>query len=264
MAWVLKNKNLQAYLDEQSEGNFSSKLNETVDEVLCAQPDAENPLITVIFGRWCGEDWRSYMFGFYFDEVEQTHTEDMSVYIAGDIMSSGSQYELEEIAKTVSAVGLEYYSPIKNKSINDKHSLTEEENNKLAERIVEADSERLEDSDIIIFNIKQHALGTLCELGQCYQMFRDSGGLCDKEFIFLYDDIRRGTNLNEKNDRRSWSINQYVYGLVLALSRGKGFIDPKDLKVELMEAVERVNEAKKQQFSLEMCACDDDDYLSDY
>ena len=155
------------------------------------------------------------------------------VYIAGDIMSIGSQYELQLITDIVKKFDLDYYSPIENKSINDKSNVTEEENNKLAERIVEADSRRLEESDIVIFNIKQHALGTLCELGQVYQMLRMYGPDIAPRCLFLYSDIRRDTNLNEKNDRRSWSINQYLYGIVLELSDGKGFISLEDLPSEL-------------------------------
>lgn len=151
------------------------------------------------------------------------------VYIAGDIMSTGSQYELELITNIVSSYCFDYYSPIENKSINDKKNVTEEENNTLAERIVEADSQRLEQADIVIFNLKQHALGTLVELGQCLQMKRDNPNL-KKKFIFLYDDIRRETNLNEMNDRRSWSINQYVYGAVLELSNNVGFVDLEGLE----------------------------------
>lgn len=150
------------------------------------------------------------------------------VYIAGDIMSSGSQYELKQIIKDVELVGLPYYSPVSNASINDKKNVSEAENNTLAERIVAADSEQLERADVIIFNIKQHALGTLVELGQCLQMKRDNPNL-RKKFICLYDDIRRETNLNERNDRRSWSINQYVYGAVLELTGGVGFIPLSEL-----------------------------------
>ena len=151
------------------------------------------------------------------------------VYVAGDIMSIGSQYELQLICDIIGSKDYSYYSPILNKSINDKRNVTEEENNHLAEKIVEADSKRLEEADIVIFNIKHYAVGTLVELGQCLQMFRDNPNL-KKSFYFLYSDIRRDTNLNEMNDRRSWSINQYIYGAVLALSKGRGFMSLEDLK----------------------------------
>lgn len=262
MAWNLKNKALQKYLDEQSNGEFTKELQVSIPRQLEDPKHELGQGFVVTYGTFKeDEGYRAYLFSCYEEELENTNTEGLKVYIAGDIMSKGSQYELEEITKVVEGLGLDYYSPVKNKSINDKHNLTEEENNCLAERIVEADSNRLEDADIIIFNIKQHALGTLCELGQCYQMLRDSGGLLEKEFVFLYDDMRRETNLNEKNDRRSWGINQYVYGLVLALSRGKGFVPFEELCSNLSEAITKVKEYKEEESRY---GWDDDyDYFDD-
>ncbi len=151
------------------------------------------------------------------------------IYVAGDIMSQGSQYELKQIEDLLDQAGLEYYSPRKNASINDKKKQTVESNNGLAERIVKADTERLEQADIIVFNLKQHAIGTMCEVGQVYGMVRAGA---KKKCYFLYDDIRR-TDLPEVADRRSWSINQYLYGLVLALSDGAGFLTLEQLAEEL-------------------------------
>lgn len=154
------------------------------------------------------------------------------VYVAGDIMSVGSQYELQLICDILEKLGFDYYSPIKNKSINDKSNMTEEQNNCLAERIVEADSKMLEKADIIIFNVKEHAIGTTVEIGQCLGMKRTNPFMA-KVFYCLYSDIRRETNLNEKNDRRSWSINQYLYGALLELTEGQGFISLEELESEL-------------------------------
>ena len=164
------------------------------------------------------------------------------VYIAGDIMSTGSQYELERIEEVVKKLGFDYYSPIKNKDINDKSNVTEEENNKLAERIVKEDTERLLKADIVIFNYKNHAEGTKIEIGQCLGWkqkevdftvnFRWNAGTNYKKYICLFDDIRN-TNLNEKGFRRSHSINQYIYGAILELTDGKGFIPFEDLEKEL-------------------------------
>ena len=58
-------------------------------------------------------------------------------YLGGDIMTFGSnlarQYEYDEFIKA--GIPGEVYSPVKNKSINDKSNMTEEENNGLAEKI---------------------------------------------------------------------------------------------------------------------------------
>ena len=80
------------------------------------------------------------------------------VYIAGDIMSSGSQYEALQIENILREVGVPFYSPRLNKSINDKKAVTVEDNNKLAERIVKADTEHLNFANIIIFNIKESSI----------------------------------------------------------------------------------------------------------
>lgn len=155
----------------------------------------------------------------------------MFAYIAGDIMSRGSQWELEQITAICRKLGIDYYSPIDNKSINDKKSVSVEENNKLAEKILREDTARLERADLIIFNCKSHAIGTLVEIGQVL-------GMADKKHcVVLYDDIRR-TDLPEVGDRRSWSINQYLYGAILKLTGGKGITDFADLETELCAILE--------------------------
>ncbi|MDD7465458.1 MAG: nucleoside 2-deoxyribosyltransferase [Actinomycetaceae bacterium] len=157
----------------------------------------------------------------------------MFVYIAGDIMSTGSQHELSVIEDVVKDLGLEYYSPIKNKGINDKKNVTVKENNALAERILREDTERLKRADLVIFNVKEFAIGTLVELGQVLEMMEHDPA---KRCVFLYDDIRR-TTLPEIGDRRSWSINQYLYGAVLKMSGGRGFVEPNELRGVLEEIV---------------------------
>lgn len=66
-------------------------------------------------------------------------------YLGGDIMTYGSnlarQYEYDKFIEM--RLPVDVYSPIQNKSINDKANMTEEENNRLAEKITAADIERL-------------------------------------------------------------------------------------------------------------------------
>jgi hypothetical protein len=78
------------------------------------------------------------------------------VYIAGDIMSSGSQYEALQIENILREVGIPFYSPRLNKSINDKKAVTVEDNNKLAERIVDCSKSFL---NKIYYNINIQKLG---------------------------------------------------------------------------------------------------------
>ena len=91
-------------------------------------------------------------------------------YLGGDIMTRGSNLAREEeYQKFIEArIPGEVYSPIQNKSINDKSSMTEEQNNNLAEKIVAADVERLWNSDYTVLCPEQSAIGTMCEMGILY------------------------------------------------------------------------------------------------
>lgn len=179
-------------------------------------------------------------------------------YLGGDIMTFGSnlarQYEYDKFI----AAGIpgDVYSPVQNKSINDKSNVTEAENNCLAEKITEADIERLWKSDYVVMCPEQHAIGSMCELGclfgwhyMCDRLLEifckyiediasaieaESGNqLLDiyrrmtlevllevnridgKNVYAHYYDIRTN-HINEKDWRRSFSINQLLYGMILA------------------------------------------------
>ena len=166
-------------------------------------------------------------------------------YLAGDIMSFGSnlarEYEYNKF-KEANIPG-EVYSPVMNKSINDKSNMTEEENNHLAEKIVEADVERLWNSDYTVLCPEQSAIGTMCEMGILYgwkymaqKLFElygkalsdgysatEAGNIVMNKVLEIdrkknyahYFDIRTN-HLNEKDWRRSFSINQFLYGIILA------------------------------------------------
>ena len=140
------------------------------------------------------------------------------IYIAGDIMSIGSQTESKIIEDKLKKH--DFYSARLNAEINDKNAQTVESNNKLAERIVAQDTAQIDKADIFIINYKPYAIGTTVEIGQIYEHWRHNK---DIKVIAIYDDIRR-TELPEVGDRRSFSVNQYVYGIILAMTKGKGFI----------------------------------------
>ena len=167
-------------------------------------------------------------------------------YLGGDIMSFGSnlarEYEYNKFKEA--HIPGEVYSPVMNKSINDKSNMTEEENNHLAEKICEADIERLWNSDYTVLCPEQSAIGTMCEMGVLYgwkymaekllEIFKEK--VFDEELTYEevlesivgeieriskkqnyahYFDIRTN-HLNEKDWRRSFSINQFLYGIILA------------------------------------------------
>lgn len=173
-------------------------------------------------------------------------------YLGGDIMSFGSnlarQYEYDKFLKM--GLPVEVYSPVQNKSINDKSNMTEEENNHLAEKITEADIERLWNSDFVVMCPEQSAIGSMCETGclfgwkwmtekllSLYQESKANGEddeqtltriydellrINDKKNFFHYFDIRTN-HLNEKDWRRSFSINQLLYGMILYTSETGDF-----------------------------------------
>ncbi len=155
---------------------------------------------------------------------------DPKIYLAGDIMSLGSQHEMSLVEDICEELKIPYYSPRKCMSINDKHTQTEESNNTLAERIVKKDCDMLKEVSTVVFNLQQHALGTITELG--YLLGLKHAGIVKNVFV-VYHDIRRNNNLNEKNDRRSRSINQFVYGAILELTNNQGIITLEELKKEL-------------------------------
>lgn len=173
-------------------------------------------------------------------------------YLGGDIMSFGSnlarQYEYDKFLEM--GLPVEVYSPVQNKSINDKSNMTEEENNHLAEKITEADIERLWNSDFVVMCPEQSAIGSMCETGclfgwkwmakkllSLYEESKVNGEddeqtltriydellrINDKKNFFHYFDIRTN-HLNEKDWRRSFSINQLLYGMILYTSETGDF-----------------------------------------
>ena len=166
-------------------------------------------------------------------------------YLGGDIMTFGSnlarQYEYDKFKEA--GIPGSVYSPVMNKSINDKSNMTEEENNHLAEKICEADIDRLWNSDYTVLCPEQSAIGTMCEMGVLYgwkymaekllkifykslfdnsksyeevleEVMRQIIEISDKKNYAHYFDIRTN-HLNEKDWRRSFSINQMLYGMIL-------------------------------------------------
>lgn len=184
-------------------------------------------------------------------------------YIAGDIMTRGSQLQRQDERRILESKGINVYNPQDNKSINDKQNAVQEG---LAERIVREDMERLFSATDIVIEPQPHAQGTLVELGIIYGMkalastmklqrdlfwekedldFNETLDAIDEINSMIIDgvlaqkiyphnsDIRR-TETPEVGDRRSFSVNQFVYGVVLALTDGKGFYDF-DEAVELIK-----------------------------
>ena len=182
-------------------------------------------------------------------------------YLGGDIMSFGSnlarQYEYDKFNEL--GLDVEVYSPVKNDSINKKDSFTEEENNHMAEKITEADIERLWNSDFVVMSPEQSAIGSMCETGCLFgwkwmaqklldivnnekgdeqdtlnHLVEEIERIANKKDFFHYFDIRN-TQLNEKGWRRSFSINQLLYGMVLYTAANGDFESFGDIMNHLVE-----------------------------
>ena len=126
--------------------------------------------------------------------------------------------------------------------------MTEEQNNCLAEKITAADIERLWNSDFAVMCTEQSAIGTMCELGCLFgwkymadrlfdicievgtlneiafseekqaelgvRLMEEISRIYNKNIFAHYFDIRTN-HLNEKDWRRSFSINQLLQGMIL-------------------------------------------------
>lgn len=170
------------------------------------------------------------------------------IYTAGHCLTRGSQLqraiEKNELAKA--NPDALFYVPQENKEINDKAKLKDDTG--LAEKIVRHDTDAIMWSNTVVIEPLPEACGTMVELGQLLGM-RDAAEqvlriiedeeISDGHKIELiynemlahlyrkvyphYEDVRRVDNITESEDRRSLGINQYVYGVCLKLTDGKGF-----------------------------------------
>lgn len=190
------------------------------------------------------------------------------VYLGGDIMSHGSNLARQEEYDKIMALDLdaEIYSPVANKDINDKNmpGLTMKQkitkNNHLAEGIVGQDVDRMKKSDVMVMCPEQNAIGSLVETGILYGWVDLAADIkdmivhdrkdkvpakntldkiedilekhLDRKYFFHYEDIR-DTDIPEVGWRRSFSINQFLYGVVLMLTNDEGFKKFNDVLAEI-------------------------------
>ncbi len=162
------------------------------------------------------------------------------IYLAGDMLNLGSQMQRAKEKEALLDLGYKLYVPQDNKDINDKANL--DSNDGLAEKIVKADTQGIIESQIVVMEAREGALGTCIELGQIKGMkdmakmvlahmenvhcctalnggeFEKIRTLCTemlyKEVYIHNSDIRRTGNPTETGDRRSYGPHQYMYGVV--------------------------------------------------
>jgi hypothetical protein len=174
---------------------------------------------------------------------------ELQVYNGGHILNDAMvEYRNKQAEQINSIIGVKCYNVLDDKSINDKANAKQ---TGLAERILNNDFKAMQESDIFVFDILNEGLGTIAELGILLGMkhqaqkiidkyedidFRDLDSLTQYDILEAYNvvnkpvliycsDIRQGHGKGyEDPDRAEFSTNQFVYGCVLSLTNGEGFI----------------------------------------
>lgn len=196
------------------------------------------------------------------------YIEDKVCYMGGHILSEGMvDYRDKQHKQVEGIVGVSPYSPHKDKSINDKANA---EQTQLAERILNNDFKAMQESDIFVFDILNEGLGTIAELGILlgikhqaqetinnleetadivrldfdgnetdeYETLQDEIGelekIINKPVLIYCSDIRQGHGKGYSDpDRAEFSTNQFIYGMILELTNGEGFISWEEVKKRL-------------------------------
>lgn len=189
---------------------------------------------------------------------------DKVVYMGGHILNDAMvDYRDKQHKQVEGIVGVTPYSPHKDKSINDKANAEQTE---LAERILNNDFKAMQESDIFVFDILNEGLGTIAELGILlgmkhqaqetinkleetadivrfdvtdeYDTLQDEieelEKIVNKPVLIYCSDIRQGHGKGYSDpDRAEFSTNQFVYGCVLSLTNGEGFISWEEVLTRL-------------------------------
>ena len=158
------------------------------------------------------------------------------VYLGGDMLSIGQQMRREWEKQELQRLGFDVYAPQDDKGINDKKNANQD---KLAERIVSNDTKGIVTSNIIIFDYLPHAQGTIAEMGYLQGFLHHQSAYLqapsDVKVFVQCTDIRQGTgHIPDDQDRSEFSINQYVYGVILELTEGRGIQTFEEICQELI------------------------------
>lgn len=145
----------------------------------------------------------------------------IKIYLGGDMLSTGSQMRREWEKNQLQKLGFNVYAPQDDKSINDKSNAKQDQ---LAERIVKNDVKGIKSSNVMIFDYLTHAQGTICEMGYAQRLKHELESNDEFPKIFVQcTDIRQGTgHIPTEQDRMEFSINQYVYGVIMDITDGRG------------------------------------------
>lgn len=195
---------------------------------------------------------------------------DKTVYLGGHILNEAMvDYRQKQHEEVEAIEGISPYSPHNDKSINDKANAIQQG---LAERILKNDFAAMNESDIFVFDVLNEGIGTISELSIVLGMKKQAhdtlirleemadihyinveGNVTDKYRIIQDEieeqerilnkpvlcycsDIRQGHGKPYNDpDRAEFSTNQFVFGAVLELTHGEGFISWEEVKKRLKE-----------------------------
>ena len=192
------------------------------------------------------------------------YTEYKKAYLCGDMLhKSLFEYRKKQKEDIEGIEGIEVFNPSSNEDINNKQKAVKD---KLAERIVEQDTQAIEKADIYVIDLPTAdagGRGTVAEIGQIYQMKRDAlkikdilmnkenytkedtqliyecENIINKPCLVYSDDIRWNTSdMNDDMDRIPYSFNAYTYGLVMYITNGEGVISWE----EVLKRLEKLGE----------------------
>ncbi|UXE02820.1 nucleoside 2-deoxyribosyltransferase [Staphylococcus phage Koomba-kaat_1] len=183
---------------------------------------------------------------------------ELQIYNGGHILNDAMvKYRNKQADQINGIIGVKCYNVLDDKSINDKANA---EQVGLAERILNNDFKAMQESDIFVFDVLNEGLGTIAELSillgmkhQAQQIinkyedvdFRELDKntqddileayyVVNKPVLIYCSDIRQGHGKPYTDpDRAEFSTNQFVYGMVLSLTNGKGFISWEEVLGEL-------------------------------
>lgn len=185
---------------------------------------------------------------------------ELQVYHGGHILNDAMvEYRNKQADQINSIIGIKCYNVLDDKSINDKENAVQEG---LAERILKNDFRAMQESDIFVFDVLNEGIGTIAELSivlgmkhqadrtlaliesqlhydhpeydNVHQIASESKKILEKPVLIYCSDIRQGNGKPYYDpDRAEFSTNQFVYGMILSLTNGKGFMSWEEVKKEL-------------------------------
>lgn len=193
---------------------------------------------------------------------------ELQVYNGGHILNDAMvEYRNKQADQINGIIGVKCYNVLDDKSINDKSNA---EQTGLAERILNNDFKAMQESDIFVFDVLNEGLGTISELSillgmkhQAQQTINkakqtiDNNGIISDEHlndayklavdivnkpVLIYcSDIRQGHGKAYNDpDRAEFSTNQFIYGVILSLTNGEGFISWEEVLKRLEKLGENV------------------------